>query len=259
MIYNHLQLRELFHIEFLRWLTRRISHGYYALKGGANLRFFFNSFRYSEDIDIDINGVEVSTLKNTVMKILESSSFQNIFKPFGIEKIIPQNIIRAKQTSTTQRFKIHLVTFAREDLLSKIEFSRRGFKGNAVAEHISYTILRKYKLLPLIVSHYDIRSAIIQKIGALATRPIVQARDVFDLYILSSQCKPSKPKEIKINNINFTKASESIFEVSFKQFCDTVVSYLSYENQPEYNSPSLWEEIKLKVVDFIQELEKYYE
>jgi len=51
--YNQLQLREIFHLEFLRWLGRKLKPKNYCLKGGANLRFYFNSFRYSEDMDID--------------------------------------------------------------------------------------------------------------------------------------------------------------------------------------------------------------
>ena len=58
-IYNSLQLREVFHLEFLRWLGRSVKSEAYAVKGGVNLRLFFRSFRYSEDMpngeDKDIN------------------------------------------------------------------------------------------------------------------------------------------------------------------------------------------------------------
>ena len=39
-------------------------------------------------------------------------------------------------------------------------------------------------------------------------------------------------------------------------FKDTVVSYLSDEDQRVYGAASCWEEIKLKVVNFIEELSK---
>ena len=124
-IYNQLQLRELFHIEFLRWFTRKVKPEMYALKGGSNLRFFYNSFRYSEDMDIDVKGIEVEALKDMVMKILSNASFQEIFKTFGVAKVVVPNMIKAKQTQTTQRFKVHLVTFSGEDLFTKIEFFQR--------------------------------------------------------------------------------------------------------------------------------------
>ncbi|MFH1782415.1 MAG: nucleotidyl transferase AbiEii/AbiGii toxin family protein [Candidatus Omnitrophota bacterium] len=171
MTYNALQLRELFHLEFLRWFGRKVKAEFYALKGGVNLRFFFNSFRYSEDMDLDIKGVEVDILKDVVMKILQALSFQDTLKPFGIERVVPPNISKAKQTETTQRFKIHLITYAGEDLFTKVEFSRRGFKGKAVVQPASDAILRAYKLAPLLLPHYDIQSAVLQKIEALTDRP----------------------------------------------------------------------------------------
>ena len=257
-IYTPLQLREVFHLEFLRWFGRRIKPEHYALKGGVNMRFFFSSFRYSEDIDLDIHSVEVGVLRDEVMKILQSVSFQEELKPFGIERVIPPAIAKAKQTETTQRFKIHLITPADEDLFTKIEFSRRESKGNIVVQPVSTLIMRLYKLSPLVVSHYDIQSAIIQKIEALSDRVIIQARDIFDLYILASQYNPVKKERIKINESTFEKAYKNVFEVSFEQFSDTVVSYLSAEEQSIYNLPSLWDEIKLKVANFIEEIKKTY-
>ena len=55
LAYNSLQLREIFHLELLRLLGRKMKGEHYVLKGGVNLRFFFNSFRYSEDMDTVYN------------------------------------------------------------------------------------------------------------------------------------------------------------------------------------------------------------
>lgn len=255
---DSLQLRELFHLEFLRWLGRAVKAKHYVLKGGANLRFFFNSFRYSEDMDLDARGIERDKLKDAVMKILRAASFQDIFKPFGVERVVPPDISRAKQTETTQRFKVHLVTFSGEDLFTKIEFSRRGFKGEAVVQPVPDRILREYKLPPLLVPHYDIQSAVTQKIEALAGRPMIQARDIFDLYILSSQYRPSRAEQVRVKEGKLKEAAENLFGVGFEQFRDTVISYLSPEDQVTYGSVSLWEEIKLKVSNFIEELRGGY-
>lgn len=254
-MYSPLQLREIFHLEFLRWFGRKIKAEYYALKGGVNLRFFFNSFRYSEDMDLDIYGVKVNVLQEIVMKILQTPALSENLKPFGIEKVTPPNIMKAKQTETTQRFKIHLISSAGEDLVTKIEFSRRGLTQGIVIETVSAPILRTYKLPPLLVSHYNLQSTASQKINALASRAMIQARDIFDLYILSSQYKPPlKSEKIKINGSRLRKAYENVFEVDFKQFKDTVLAYLSSDEQDLYNSPSVWDELKLKVANFIEEL-----
>lgn len=259
-IYNQLQLREIFHLEFLRCLGRKVEPRNYALKGGANLRFFFNSFRYSEDMDLDISGIRVNSLKDEVMKILTALSFSETLKSFGIEKIVPPDISKAKQTETTQRFKIHLLTSAGEDLFTKIEFSRRGFKGDMVIEPVSDTVLRAYKMPPLLVPHYEINSAIAQKIEALAMRSAIQARDVFDLYVFNSQYGKTVPKKSgqKLSQTIFLKAKENAFEISFEQFSDTVVSYLAPDDQSVYNTEDIWDDIKLKVSNFIEEVGRSY-
>jgi predicted nucleotidyltransferase component of viral defense system len=254
-IYTPLQIREIFHIEFLRWLGRKIKPENYAVKGGTNLRLFFKSFRYSEDMDLDARIIGIHGLKEAVMGILESKSFLSGLKPFGIEKIAYPDISKAKQTQTTQRFKTHLITSSGEDLFTKVEFSRRGFAGNVVAQPASNDILRSYKLPPLIVPHYDIDSAIAQKIEALASRSVIQARDIFDLYILSTQSDGFSSEKIVADDGRLKKAHQNVFEISFEQFRDTVISYLSLEDQAVYNSSSLWDDIRLKVSRFIEEIE----
>lgn len=259
-IYTQMQLREIFHLEFLRWLGKKAGPRNYVLKGGVNMRFFFNSFRYSEDMDLDVIAVRVDLLKDEVMKILTTPSFGEAMRSFGIEKVVPPDISKSKHTETTQRFKIHLLTSAGEDLFTKVEFSRRGFKGTAVIESVSDNILRQYKMPPLLVSHYEANSAIAQKIEALAMRSAIQARDIFDLYILNSQYEKDtagKSKQ-KLKPSILGKAKENTFEVNFEQFRDTVVSYLSSDEQAVYNSTDAWGDIKLKVSGFIEELEKIY-
>ena len=254
--YNHLQLREVFHMEFLRWLGRKLKTGAYALKGGVNLRFFFKSFRYSEDMDLDARNVGVMELQEIVLKIISAGAFQDNLKPFGIASITLPDIAKAKQTETTQRFKIHLVLSSGEDLFTKVEFSRRGFSGNAAVETVDNAILRAYKLTPVLAPHYDIHAAVAQKIRALADRAAIQARDIFDLYVLSSQYAPERKRPNDVSPGLFSKAYERVFEVEFGQFRDTVVSYLSVEDQAVYGKPRTWEEIRLKTAQFIEELEK---
>ncbi len=257
--YNDLQLREVFHLEFLRWLGRKLKTGCCALKGGVNLRFFFKSNRYSEDIDLDAVSIKVSALRDAVTDILKSRPFQDNLKPFGIQRIIPPNIVKAKQTETTQRFKAHLISYSGEDLFTKIEFSRRGLEGNAVVQPVSDDILRFYKLPPLLVAHYDTLSTIFQKITALAARKVTQARDIFDLYVLNTQYNIADRGKITIGRDKLSRAYENLFAVDFAVFRDTVVSYLSSEDQRIYDKASAWEEVRLKVAALIEQFQKIYE
>jgi len=198
-------------------------------------------------MDMDVNTVSVSVLRDTVMKIIVSASFQNELKVFGIEKILPPDMTKAKQTQTTQRFKIHLITHQGEDLFTKVEFSRRQPSGNAIVESVSEKVLHYYRISPLIISHYDAISAITQKINALVNRRMVQARDIFDLYILSTQIS----SKVNITPVTAKAASENIFSVSFHQFRDTVLNYLSEEDRLTYDNSGLWDEIKLNVNELI--------
>ncbi len=55
-MYTQLRLVEIFHIEFLRYLTADMPPGLWALKGGVNLRLFFKSILDSEAMDLNVNG-----------------------------------------------------------------------------------------------------------------------------------------------------------------------------------------------------------
>ena len=42
------------------------------------------------------------------MEILEARGFSNTLKSFGIERVVAPDLTKAKQTETTQRYKIHV-------------------------------------------------------------------------------------------------------------------------------------------------------
>src|SRR5471030_2169288 len=98
-IYNPRQCVELFHLLFLSQLGRKLDKKLYALKGGCNMRFYFNSIRYSEDMDIDIQIVNKDTLYKNVNQIFNSTSFKYILQTYDIGIL---NTSAPKQTATTQ-------------------------------------------------------------------------------------------------------------------------------------------------------------
>ncbi|MFH1772302.1 MAG: nucleotidyl transferase AbiEii/AbiGii toxin family protein [Candidatus Omnitrophota bacterium] len=257
--YNSLQIREVFHLEFLRWMGRKIDPKHYAVKGGVNLRLFFKSLRYSEDMDLDVGVISVEDLKNIIMKILENQTFCDNLREFGIDKVIAPNMEHAKQTQTTQRFKVHLLTSGAEDLFTKVEFSRRGFTREFTVAPVSDEVLRFYKLPPLLVSHYTVSSALVQKITSLAARTITQPRDIFDLYILNSFYADIDFEQMRhLDKTVLSKAYDNIFEIGFEEFKDKVASYLSVEDQSSYSNVSSWEQIRLKSAALIEQIKKDY-
>jgi hypothetical protein len=246
---NPIQVREFFHLVFLRALVRSVPLSTFALKGGANLRFFFGSIRYSEDMDIDVSGLAVHVLYEKVMKVLESSGLVDTLRTLGIEDLRLPDMARAKQTETVQRFKIGLLTSAGEDLATKIEFSRRGLDEGIRAEPVSADVLAVYRMPPIIIPHYVARSAALQKVRALFSRTQPQARDIFDLYLLSSQ-----PEVLEADlgqglaPSTVQRARDTIYSLGYQQYRDTVVSFLGPDDRMAYDSPQIWDEIRLRVL-----------
>ncbi|OGD13998.1 MAG: hypothetical protein A2V76_07865 [Candidatus Aminicenantes bacterium RBG_16_63_14] len=60
---NPKQSVEVFHLVLLDQIGRKLDKQTWALKGGCNLRFFFKSPRYSDDMDLDVQGVPVDALR----------------------------------------------------------------------------------------------------------------------------------------------------------------------------------------------------
>lgn len=152
--YNAKQYVELFHLLFLDQLSRKLDKKLYALKGGANLRFYFKSIRYSEDVDLDVKIINKETLRNKINGILQSLPFQQIL---AARRITIFKINAVKQTTTTQRWKLMLqLPNATLPVNTKIEFSRRNLDFNNDVEFavIDPAILQAYQLAPIMLNHF---------------------------------------------------------------------------------------------------------
>ncbi|HXV62747.1 MAG TPA: nucleotidyl transferase AbiEii/AbiGii toxin family protein [Vicinamibacteria bacterium] len=244
---------EAFHIAFLRAFASSVSADHFAIKGGCNLRFFFGSERYSEDLDVDIHQEPVHQLQEKVMSILESGGLNTTARTYGIDRVRRPNLSKAKQTETVQRFKIHLETTSGEDLPTKIEFSRRGMDQPIRVEAIRPEVLAPYRTPSLIVPHYAADAAVRQKIHALIGRRVPQARDIFDLHVLSAQPElveldlrtTFSPRELET-------ALTNTYSVEYDEFRDTVLSFLSPESQKRYGSKEVWDQVRLTAVSLIE-------
>lgn len=251
--YTIRQYVELFHLLFLQQFSLKIDKHLYALKGGCNLRFFFNSIRYSEDIDFDIQIIEVNTLAQKVRRILNSQPFMQILNSRGISIV---KVSEPKQTATTQRWKLILqANHIGIPLNTKIEFSRRGLNPGITFEAMGSEITRYYQLQPLFVNHYCASAALAQKIAALVLRTQLQARDVFDIKLLLNLGAQLKhlPKKIKQNVL---QAQDRAMSISFNDFKGQVVAYLAPEYQVYYDSPKIWDEIVSSVVDELEKINR---
>ena len=247
----NIQAVEQFHLLFLTQLGARFDKKLYALKGGCNLRFFWKSIRYSKDIDLDVHTIAKQTMQKNIRQILDASGFKRILQTAKLELT---SISEPKQTSTTQRWKIHLRSQASAaDLPTRIEFSRRNnFDPGIEFGPADSEIVAAYKLRPVIASHYGLETAFNQKIDALINRKETQARDVFDLEFLSQ--RGAKGSAVKMDKDSLIKASEITLSVSYDQFLSQVVSYLLPEYHEYYRSRKAWDRIQENVIRALEAL-----
>jgi predicted nucleotidyltransferase component of viral defense system len=239
---------ELFHLAFLRVLQGRLNQDLYVLKGGANLRYFFESVRYSEDIDLDAHGIEVWKLEETVDGVLESPALTTLLRG---GRIAIAEVSKPKQTDTTQRWKVGLSLPGRDQpLRTKIEFSRRNGDDRHILEAVPGRIVAPYALPSPSLRHYLAEAACLQKVEALEARNETQARDVFDLSLLLRRDPAlAAPLDPRLRE----RAAERAMELDYRAFRDQVLSFLDPEIAELYRDPANWEELRGFVVEHLLE------
>lgn len=239
---------ELFHLLFLRQLEGKLDKKLYALKGGCNLRFFFKSIRYSEDIDFDVTTISKTTLENKINKILKSIDFMHILQNKGIEIL---QSTPAKQTETTQRWKLLLrIRNSSTSIPTKIEFSRRMMEKGVAYVAVDSDVISQYGLYPIICNHYNREAAFLQKVKALIHRTETQARDIFDLKWLLDQGANAEVSHFSSEEIK--SAIENAWGVNYADFKGQVVAYLMETYKSFYDSQEKWDEIRTQVISALK-------
>ncbi len=254
-MFTDTQIREVFHFCFLDRLLKLSDPGLYILKGGVNLRFFFGSPRYSEDMDIDVLAGSVQTLKKNGYKILNDGPFKRSLRSFDIVDIEVNDPARAKQTDTTQRFRFALITPAGHRLPTKVEFSRRNESGDGEFELalVDAEIALASRKMAFRCQHYTGGAAIVQKIRALAGRPVTQARDVFDLAILfRGGHSPPAPWSTLLSEGEHAKAIDRLMSLNWEDYEGQVVEFLDEDARGEFGDEAAWELIQNQVFNQVE-------
>jgi len=245
------QAIEVFHLLFLRAITSGPQKAHLVVKGGCNLRFFFGSVRYSQDLDLDVSIVAKETLRKNVDKVLAAPLLLRPLAAYGLEI---QAASSPKQTDTTQRWKLALRTEGRSlPLQTKIEFSRRGEAEEFRLESVDTALAHRYRMTPPLANHYLLPAAIRQKIRALAGRTEVQARDVFDLALLFARAR-GKIESRAADKKMYGKAAERALAIPYDDYTAQVVAYLSPEEAEPHASREAWTAQQLQVVDTLERL-----
>ena len=241
---------ETFHLQFVRLLLAGPEKDCFAIKEGCNLRFFFGSVRYSEDVDIDVcERIPVYALKDRVTRILSGNALALTLRNLGIGLA---SVATPKQTETTQRWKIGLSLEGHPlPLPTKIEFSRRPARDAAVLQGIAPSILAEHQTIQFLAPHYPLAAAVRQKVEALADRREVQARDVFDLGAVLIPRTGGATDILDPVRPSLASALDRAMALSYADYRSQVVSYLHPDHVGTYGSPEAWDSMQTAVVEYL--------
>ena len=252
---------EAFHVRLLLALSGQAS-GMLYLKGGVNLRLFYGSVRYSEDMDFDADPRIADRLRRNVPPLNLSPSFQAPLRALGLRGV-EMDTAPKKATETTLRFKMGLDLGGGVLEPTKVEFSFRAAvpPQPAVPGEAVSSVVARY--VPsgtdwTCVLRYPQPSAIWQKLRALATRREVQARDVFDLHHLMQPRFGGVPVDLLRQSLTddiLDDALSRTYDVDPGQFAEKVVRYLPMESRDRLLAR--WDNMREQVAEHIQAIREY--
>jgi len=233
------QIIERFHLAFLAALRSKVDPERCVLKGGANLRYFFDSVRYSEDIDLDIAGLAADwRFEDNIDAVLAGEALTRLLRA---NDVVIDEVNKGKQTSTTRRWVIWLTAPGhRERIRTKIEFSSRNGETRYKIDPVPNGVVAPYAMRPPLIQHYLLEPATEQKVYALAQRPQTQVRDVFDLEILMRKGGLSDgaiPRE------KLDTAAEAAVELIWADFESMILPFLE-PSVAELYDEAVWNQIQ---------------
>lgn len=260
---------ELFHLLFLAAMPAA-ERGFSVLKWGGNLRFFFRSARYSQDLDSDVPYASVDAVQAVTARALMSRPLLDGLRAHGI-RIAEQ--VQGKQTDVTQRWRLVLdlqleaMGAVQQPARTKIEFSRRPELLDYLDDHeidfVRDDVASRHARRPPQAVHYGATAAILQKLRALNERALVQARDVWDLEMLFRE-HPTNQVKVRLDAGVFgddaqrdhvlNNAITRAYELDFAAFQGQVVAFLDDGYAEQCDRPSAWDHIQLSVVQAIERL-----
>jgi predicted nucleotidyltransferase component of viral defense system len=233
------QVVELFHIAFLDAFSKRADARRFVLKGGANLRYFFGSIRYSEDMDLDTDDLAPYLVKEKVEDVLDSGPLPLLLRMRGMGILEHTN---PKLTETTQCWKVAIAAPGLEGpVRTKIELSARNLHGEHELGRIPAEVVAPYALRPPSVQHYAGEAPAVQKILALEGRSETQARDVFDLELLLRR-RPLAGGSLDAGVLE--TAADRAMELPYAAFRDQVIPFLESDAHDLYADEEAWVQIQ---------------
>ena len=170
-------IREYLQLVFLNYFYQKNKNIYF--KGGTAIRFLFNSFRSSEDLDFTCGDKNVDVL-DYLGKIIPE-----IEKESGFEVNLEEE---KKYKEVGKRYTLKFVPnkLLSQVLRIKLDFS---FREKPLETTTSLLAISNYPIsLMSVIQHYSKQEILAEKIRAMFTRN--KPRDLFDLWFLLKQETP---------------------------------------------------------------------
>ncbi len=256
------EAREAVHVLVLRELAARHHGGSFILKGGANLRLFLGSARYSEDMDLDGEPGEAAAFRTTIRGVFSDRALHQQLRSLGVRHLDPGDGPN-KDTATVFRYKFGIVMPGEIRYPTKIEISyrQRNAADEVVFDTPSGEIVSRYLVgegESVTLAHYSRTAAARQKIAALVGRSVVQARDIFDLFVLSAGPGSDELDLMTLHRStgpdDLATATDRVLEVSFDAYCGQVLEFIGDEARAGLEEESAWDEIRLSVLSLIEDI-----
>lgn len=260
------EAREAVHVLLLRQLGRIRDGRAVILKGGVNLRLFYGSPRYSEDMDLDGEPETRLAIRGAIRGIFEDRGFLDSLRRLGLRGLDPKEGPN-KDTEVTFRYKFHVLAPGDQSYGTKVEVSFREREGVDSFVAATPDTGRTEKYLPndagFSVQRYDRPSALRQKIAALAGRTRIEARDIFDInLLLGSRGEPFQEQQLvtflarTVDQATLRLAHERTLQLEYPEYESLVVRFLEDDVREAYRSESKWDELRLRAASLIEEIQE---
>jgi predicted nucleotidyltransferase component of viral defense system len=257
---NDIEAREAFHTLLLKRFAETLPRGTWRVKGGVNLRLFFSSIRYSEDMDLDADLRARDALKRETRNAIRDPHLRSQLVKLGIREVRQDGRAIHKDTDTTLRIKMQIIAQGGVPLPTKVEVSFRAGCSDDVAieETADSQVAGRYLgpgELPLLVPHYTQPSAVRQKLAALALRTQVQARDVFDLFALTHGTLDGLDLPLLRRNLadaTLKEARSRALEIPYEAYAGKVLEFLEEADRAKW--AARWDEQGLFVAELAEAL-----
>lgn len=248
--------REVIHLLILQELADVRRGGGVIVKGGVNLRLFFDSPRYSEDMDLDGNADGSAEIRNCIQRLFDDRAFTRRLQEVGIRGLDPGQGPN-KDTETTFRYKFGVIGGGGVRYPTKIEVSFREHHGadEVLAEPPPQTIVDAYGIQSFEVRRYALDAAVRQKIEALAGRREAQARDVFDLCVLVPGTPDSVLVDFLADNLPVDRldvAHDRALGISFDEYRGQVIEFLEDAERVRQGTEGAWDDMRLRAAALIE-------